>query len=150
MNQEAELDKIITRLTSPWRGPGWKWLTLQTILCVFGFMLGTAMRGDEMAKVTKGRYPWGEVTYHFHCPGCNYGHSFRVSLGDRPVEKGNDDVWEFVNEDLESPTFTPSLLVNKDDPSTRCHLFVRDGVIEFLPDCHHALKGTKVPMEDEE
>lgn len=81
-------------------------------------------------------------------PGCEYGHSFRVR------KAANDSrprvpVWEW-NGDYEKPTFTPSLLVNSFDPKTRCHLYVRDGVIEFLTDCWHGLAGTKAPMEDDD
>jgi hypothetical protein len=31
--------------------------------------------------------------------------------------------------------------------STRCHIFVRDGKIQFLNDCTHELAGKTVPME---
>lgn len=76
----------------------------------------------------------------FHCPGCGYGHSFRIrSTQGKPV-------WEW-NGSLDKPTFSPSLLVNGFDPASRCHSFVRDGKIEFLGDCFHALKGQTVALE---
>lgn len=68
------------------------------------------------------------------CPGCKTGHAFDLSR------------WEF-NGDLEKPTFSPSMLVNKDDPKSRCHSFVKDGNIQFLNDCFHELKGQTVPLE---
>ena len=68
------------------------------------------------------------------CPGCKCGHLF-------------DHRWHF-NGDTEKPTFEGSMLVNAPDPSTRCHSFVRDGMIQFLDDCFHSLKGQTVPLED--
>jgi hypothetical protein len=68
------------------------------------------------------------------CPGCKCGHLF-------------DHRWQF-NGDLEKPTFRASMLVNQSDPLTRCHSFVTDGMIQFLDDCAHELKGQTVPLED--
>jgi hypothetical protein len=82
-----------------------------------------------MAKVSHhGQDVW------FFCQGCDTNH--RITLGR----------WTW-NGDAEKPTFTPSLITDPDGPH-RCHLHVRDGWIEYLADCHHGLKGTKVPMED--
>lgn len=36
----------------------------------------------------------------------------------------------------------------KDWQDEVCHSFVRNGVIEFLSDCTHALKGQHVPLPD--
>jgi hypothetical protein len=81
-----------------------------------------------------------EVLLCFHCPGCGYGHSYRIkSTRGRPV-------WQW-NGSMEKPTFTPSLLVNQHDAASRCHLYVADGKIQFLPDCWHGLKGQTVPMD---
>lgn len=81
-----------------------------------------------------------EILLCFHCPGCGGGHSYRI--------KGapGQPVWTW-NGSLSSPTFEPSLLVNGAWPEKRCHLFLRNGVLEFLGDSHHALKGTSVPLE---
>jgi len=49
---------------------------------------------------------------------------------------------------MDKPTFAPSLLCNGHDPALRCHSFVRDGRIEFLPDCQHALAGQTVELPD--
>lgn len=78
------------------------------------------------------------VGYVFWCPGCEEAHQY-------------DHRWKF-NGNLESPTFTPSLLVrwthheNGKDVEKRCHSFVTDGQIRFLNDCTHALKGQTVPI----
>jgi hypothetical protein len=66
----------------------------------------------------------------FHCPGCECAH-------------GPDGGWTF-NGDMARPTFSPSILVRTE--TSRCHSFVKDGQIEFLPDCTHALAGKTVPL----
>lgn len=89
----------------------------------------------------------GGVSYWFWCSGCDTHHRFVTSLG-----KGETGpVWSFDgNED--SPTFSPSLLCNRDNAEPevgvhRCHLFLRNGVVEYLSDCTHELAGHKVPVE---
>lgn len=85
----------------------------------------------------------------FYCPGCQVGHMIR----DRQFLPPGDSRpgWEFNGSD-EKPTFSPSYLVNstwKGKP-TVCHSYIRDGMIQFLNDCTHALAGQTVPMEDYE
>lgn len=64
-----------------------------------------------------------------------------------------DSRWYF-NGDFERPTFSPSMLIqygDNENPETghvREHFFVRDGKIEYLPDCHHDMKGKTVDMID--
>jgi len=71
----------------------------------------------------------------FHCPGCDGMHHVK--------EPG----WSF-NGDFESPTITPSILVTWEFGDERvkhvCHSFVKDGTIQFLADCTHALAGQNV------
>jgi histidinol-phosphatase (PHP family) len=76
----------------------------------------------------------------FWCPGCREVHPYTINVSTRPC-------WQW-NANLEKPTFTPSLLCSKDDPKRICHLYLTDGIIDYLGDCHHALKGTKVPLID--
>lgn len=88
-----------------------------------------------------GRYievhTFGNTTqYYFMCPGCKALHAPSNS-------------WTF-NGDPDRPTFSPSILVrgvNDLGAPERCHSFVRDGKIQFLPDCTHELRGMTVPME---
>jgi hypothetical protein len=78
----------------------------------------------------------------FICPGCKEAH-------------GIDDKWTF-NGDFERPTFAPSYLTwNDPNPEAapgrfrdgwRCHSYIKDGQIEFLPDCTHALAGQTIPI----
>ena len=73
--------------------------------------------------------------YIFYCPGCHQDHTFDVRPGQ----------WEFDG-DWENPTFSPSLNLLPQGGS--CHLFVRNGIIEYLNDCRHHLCGQNVPMEE--
>lgn len=83
----------------------------------------------------------GDCDYYFFCPGCGYRHPFRVG-GDLSLPQ-----WTW-NGSVDSPTFSPSLLCNQPYPDKRCHLFVRDGMIQYLSDCHHSLAGQTIPMVD--
>lgn len=103
----------------------------------------------------------------FRCPGCEEMH--QVTTGEGPGPR-----WSF-NGDYERPTFNPSILIrsghflpghkagdscwctfcaeDEADGSPgfsckQCHSFVRDGRIEFLGDCSHALAGQTVPLPD--
>ncbi|SDI15562.1 DUF6527 family protein [Pseudomonas panipatensis] len=56
------------------------------------------------------------------------------------------------NGDVDRPTFAPSVLVTypwgPEQMQVRCHSFVRDGRIEFLSDCTHALAGQTVNLPE--
>jgi hypothetical protein len=98
----------------------------------------------------------------FFCPGCDEYHGPIVEKGTRPVP-----VWEW-NGSLNTPTFSPSIRVQGTVPLTEdeyqrvrrgehvepkprlCHSFVRDGRIEFLSDCTHALAGQTVDLPEVE
>lgn len=69
--------------------------------------------------------------YIFYCPGCRTVHSFDVRNGE----------WTFDG-DWDNPTFSPSLSL------PNCHLFVRNGIIEYLKDSKHHLAGQNIPMVD--
>lgn len=98
----------------------------------------------------------------FWCPGCNEAHQVTV----RNDEHRHGPVWGY-NGNPDAPTFTPSILVRgtqiKRDKSGKwngewvigpdgrplsslCHSFVRDGRIQFLSDCTHALAGQTVDL----
>lgn len=96
----------------------------------------------------------------FWCPGCAEHHS---------VTTVGNPSWTY-NNNPDLPTFTPSIHIKsghyvswfkpgdpcwctwpgKDKhPDIRCkvcHSFVTDGMIQFLPDCTHALAGQTVPL----
>lgn len=87
---------------------------------------------EEAPHIGKGKL------MQFFCPGCRYYHSFLVGV------VGHSWDW---NGNMEKPTFSPSMLVNR-GTSQQCHLFVREGKIQFLNDCWHELRGKTVEMED--
>ena len=99
------------------------------------------------------------------CPGCNHAHRIQVGHGEGPR-------WTW-NGNAERPTFSPSVSVRGiredmdektqaaydvlgpnqlhsalDDPRFRsvCHSFVKDGQMQMLDDCTHALAGQTVPI----
>jgi hypothetical protein len=93
----------------------------------------------------------------FWCPGCDDSHDVLVA---------GDGAWGW-NGDVNRPTFEPSIktdfLKTRKDNEGRwdggwvmkhgepvkmiCHTFVRDGVIEFLSDCTHAMAGLFAPLD---
>lgn len=84
------------------------------------------------------------MALHFYCPGCDIHHYVSVEAGDYYI----GPVWTW-NGDMEKPTFEPSLGINM-GMDRQCHLFVRDGMIQYLDDCTHELHGQTIPMEDAE
>lgn len=74
----------------------------------------------------------GITRYGFQCPGCEETHWL-------------DSTWEW-NGDLKRPTFKPSILVTRRHEGLRCHSYIRDGRIEFLSDCSHAMAGKTVQL----
>ena len=88
-----------------------------------------------MAKVAREE----SGAHSFHCPGCKHLHVFHMTMTD------GSPGWTF-NADFDKPTFTPSLLNRT--RTTRCHLYMREGMIEFLNDCTHELAGQTVECPD--
>ena len=81
----------------------------------------------------------------FFCPGCNMYHSM---LFERGQNNPQGNLWNW-NGDVVKPTLNPSLGVNM-GTEMQCHLFVRDGKLEYLGDSVHALRGQTVPMLKED
>jgi len=80
----------------------------------------------------------------FECPGCDMLHVVHVAGAGHPL-------WQW-NGSMDKPTFSPSVLVTypwgKDREQRVCHSFVREGQIQFLGDCTHALAGQTVDLPD--
>lgn len=95
----------------------------------------------------------------FWCPGCETYHQVGVKAPARII-------WGY-NGNPDAPTFTPSVRVRtghfveptgrhcdkSGDPEwpcacMQCHSFVREGKIQFLGDCTHALAGQTVELPD--
>lgn len=96
------------------------------------------MTADLVNVVTDGN---GDTIVMFLCPGCASVHAINTRL------------WTW-NDSTTAPTFTPSVLVNRDrnhPTNPRCHSFVTDGQIRYLGDCTHELAGQTVtiPLWDE-
>ena len=98
-----------------------------------------------MAKVKKKVVEY----FSFYCPGCKHEHVYTI--------QPDGISWQF-NGNMESPTFTPSLLNRGMQKNTttgiydietdRCHLFVTDGKIIYCNDCHHELAGKTVELPE--
>lgn len=67
-----------------------------------------------------------------YCPGCQAPHIY-------------DGRWQF-NGSLELPSFTPSMAIDRGSGGARCHSFVTNGRIQFLPDSTHRLSGQTVDL----
>lgn len=105
----------------------------------------------------------------FWCPGCDEAHAVRIRGTGLPRPS-----WEW-NNDVDRPTFTPSILVRGVQMTAKgqadydewcrqgypardlrgfdsrphvCHSFVTDGQIRFLDDCTHALAGKTVQIPE--
>jgi hypothetical protein len=86
--------------------------------------------------------PDGAETLLFDCPGCGFLHACGIVGRPRPL-------WQW-NGSVETPTLAPSVSVTwtQREKPQRCHSFVRDGNIQFLADCTHALAGQTVPLPE--
>ena len=83
----------------------------------------------------------------FYCFGCACYHQYIV--------KGDESkmpVWKW-NKDLNKPTITPSLMskwsYGPNEIENICHLYVKNGQIEYLKDCTHKFAGQTVDLQDE-
>ena len=119
-----------------------------------------------MVKVIKLDGGIGDPDLSFYCPGCKCNHGVWLKK-----EGYSGPSWSF-NGDMDKPTFSPSILVRWVDipeepeldgdgnyvlgPDGRlkgakdmvCHSFVRDGMIQFLSDCTHDLRGQTVELPE--
>ena len=98
-----------------------------------------------MSKARKvgpfGQHPPNVV---FFCNGCGHEHAIPYT-NVRPHVPGR---W-FFDENFESPTIEPSLLVFGWDGKTHeCHVVITNGVLNYQSDCAHSLAGQSVPMQD--
>ena len=101
-----------------------------------------------MKKVKEVCNTQGEIQgYYFRCPGCKCRHLVYTK-----EQTPGGSKWVF-NGNVETPTFSPSILVNKKGECyvpqfPTCHSFIREGKIEFLSDCTHALAGKIIDLPD--
>lgn len=121
-------------------GGGLGFLMFALVVCVMIYDHSTRPE-KPMPKVT---ISVGGGHAYFYCPGCEMTHHYQIKA---PPNDPKRDTWTFDG-NMESPTFTPSLHWIEDG-KTRCHLYVKGGRIEYLPDCAHELAGQTVDMVDE-
>lgn len=76
--------------------------------------------------------------YAFWCPGCEHGHLVYT--------KHSQLRWQF-NGDLQKPTFEPSIKNTYPDGRI-CHLFIRNGEIQYCKDSTHHLAGKTIKMKE--
>lgn len=96
-----------------------------------------------MAKIFKQEHKEGDFKYfhdqyQYYCLGCKEIHAFAV------ITDGGKH--EF-NMDLEKPTVSPSLL-QAFDPKRVCHSFIKEGQIQYLPDCFHELRNKTIELPE--
>lgn len=87
-----------------------------------------------------------------YCPACEEMHQFAL---DGYNSSGAKWTWDG---NVEAPSFIPSMHIKVNPPghpeyqsdagSSVCHYHLLGGVIDFLGDCTHAMRGTKVPLPD--
>lgn len=108
-----------------------------------GDLMGRQPSGSRIREI-------GENLMSFHCPACGYGHAVGVNGRTIPGSDGRPNSWTW-NGSYERPTFHPSLLINQaaEGGYPRCHLFVRDGCLQFQVDSTHKFAGQTVEMEIE-
>ena len=89
------------------------------------------------------------------CPGCGQGHQIGIDGPDAWTWDGNrvrptisPSILSWPNRKLIDPDLEGDALTAPENVTStpRCHSFVRDGRIEFLPDSTHALAGQTVDL----
>ena len=112
------------------------------------------MNGAKLRRISSQA---GEPVGYLHwCPGCKCAKAIHVQ---KPSTYTGAQ-WTFDG-NFEAPTFSPSILcfsqggkwegdkwVREGPRITTCHYFIRNGMIQFLSDCAHALAGQTVPLPD--
>lgn len=103
-----------------------------------------------MAKVKVYDCTWGDggAMVSISCPGCAAAFPDHIRDGRHFLNVTTHHSW---NGDVEKPTFQGSLLRNQSVGAPDgyvCHSYITDGMIQFLEDCTHPLKGQTVPLLD--
>ena len=103
--------------------------------------------GEKMRRIGSAQgYTAGGFAHW--CPACEEMHAFAT---DGPNSMGAQWTW---NHSVERPSFSPSMNIRTygGEPGAEvkevCHYFLKDGQIQYLGDCTHALAGQTVPLPD--
>ena len=105
------------------------------------FMSGTKSHARVQPVMVMGE----RTGYVFFCPGCERNHFFPTTVSDAEGRR-----WIF-NGDVVRPSFTPAQRMEyeyEDRRSDVCHLWVSHGMLDFLDDCTHRLRGKIIPMRE--
>lgn len=80
----------------------------------------------------------------FRCPACS-----ALTMGDEwhIVPTAGARKWTF-NKNLERPTLHPSVMVEANGATPRCHFYVIDGHIHYLKDCSHKMAGKMIELPE--
>jgi hypothetical protein len=89
----------------------------------------------------------GTKRVYIFCPGCVAQTKSDGLEGFDGLHCLNITTIHKFNGDYERPTFEPSLMAPKPNGQV-CHSFIRGGMIEYLSDSTHPLKGQTVPLLD--
>jgi hypothetical protein len=128
------------------------------------------------SKLRSGEWGPGGLAYYFWCPGCEELHSFITQRSDSFRPSG--PLWDFDGNmecptfspslimwcghyaDLRHGrptdscwcTYNEKLIAEGKEPSrfkcSICHLFLKSGMLQFLPDSTHHLAGKTIPLPD--
>lgn len=89
----------------------------------------------------------GNGEYVFYCSGC-HGHHLVNTL----VKNKHGSIWRF-NGDMNNPTFHPSIHIWQEGingKETICHSIITSGIIQYVNDSRHDLKGQMIELTDVE
>jgi hypothetical protein len=87
------------------------------------------------------QYPSGSWV-SFWCPGCQNVHTVPFINAPPPAPP---KVWAYDGNKY-APTIDPSLRIIDFDGSSKCHVVITAGVLNYQTDCKHELAGKAVPM----
>jgi hypothetical protein len=81
-----------------------------------------------------------------YCPACRHAHGFWIDKPN-PATKAR---WTWDGNIL-LPTFSPSMNIIARDPAGEiptetCHYFLLAGVLDYLSDCTHGLRGINMQL----
>lgn len=91
-------------------------------------------RLNQSKTLRQETYEHGKI-YTFWCKGCGRYHHFEVGWNCAEDHEFNDK--------MDKPSFKPAL----HDAGTGCHLWLKDGMIEYQSDSPHKLAGQHIPLE---
>lgn len=95
-----------------------------------------------METVQIARSSGGRAYATFRCPGCEQEGGGKWHT----IAVAGPSAWQW-NDNPVRPTFASSVLVWSEGPEGfRCHSFITDGQIQYLPDSTHEMAGTTVPL----